>query len=189
MSALMIPGWEQKNAFRFPHRNWKRFAVDYYRRAVLLKEEMKMPDSGLSTQRRSLRRALIRTQQIRKLTCFICACTKLDDGQEKSSAITLSASHSKLMCNIYFGLNPEAIQFNMSMAFFRRTYTEGSNAEPWRNDAECLFESWEWRRTLRLTWGRKTEDVEVLCNPEDIEYCCDAHERDKVVCKECRIAV
>ena len=119
------------------------------------------------------------------MTCFICACVKIDDGQDATSAITLSASHSQTISYIYTkSRSPEAIVYNMSMDFFRTSYTEGANAEPWRNDAECLHSSWEWRRKFRMS-GRTTTELELLCTPEDVEYCCEAHERDNVVCKDC----
>ena len=81
--------------------------VDYYRRAVQFKEEEKMPDCGLSTQRRALKRALLASQRVRCLTCFICACVKLDDGNGEKSAITQSSSHSQLISHIYTkSMNP-----------------------------------------------------------------------------------
>ena len=64
----------------------------------------------------------------------------------------------------------------------------GANAEPWRNDPECLHESWEWRCILQ-TSGKQSEKIEVLCCPEDVEYCCEDHERTHTVCGACSIAV
>ena len=161
---------------------------DYYERAVQYKAEQRMPDVNTSVQRRALENAVEQTQNIRSLICLACDQVHLDSGREDVTDISLTEENSVLLHDIYTrSANPEALTYNFCMKFYKANYAEGSTDNPWRHNAECLDSGWEWRRRYRFN-VKGVEDMEMLCNPEDIRACAEcAGNQCQTVCRHCAI--
>ena len=146
-----------------------------------------MPDVGASVDRRALTEAVRVTGQIRCLVCFACGQVNLDNGDESSSEITLSPKNSAMLDRIeVWSENKEALSYNLSMDFFKKTYVQGASENPWRHNAECFAPGdWEWRRSFKFSKYRHG-CMEMLCVPEDVEHCGGQHS-STTICKECSV--
>ena len=187
--SFLLFDWEKTDCSTYGRQQHPVFLkYDYYERAVQHKAEQKMPEINASVERRSLVSAVEKTRGLRSLICMACDQVHLDSGQGETSDITLSSENSDMLHRIYTDtVNPEAITYNFSLKFYKDNYTEGSKDNPWRHDAECLNESWEWRRIYRFN-KKDVEDMEMLCNPEDIEPCPKCSEAEgKNLCRACAI--
>ena len=87
---FLIFDWEKEDEKRFRRRHWEFLKYDYYIKAIQHLEEQKMPDVGLSVDRRALSEAVRLTKHVRCLVCFVCAQVKLDTGDENTTDISLT---------------------------------------------------------------------------------------------------
>ena len=158
--------------------------LDFYIAAIRHKEEQKMPDVGISVDRRALTNAIAETRHVRALVCFVCAQVKVDTGILHKTDITLSRENAKLIDEKH-KKNQGVIYYNLSAAFFRSTYMKGDNEQPWRRSPEFENNDWEWRRIFRFS-QKGSDDMEMLCCPEDCLPCGGDHD-ETVLCRDCYI--
>jgi len=171
--------WERKCYGAWPQ-------LDYYVAGIRRKEDQKMPDTGISTDRRALANAIAGTLHARSLVCFICGQVKTDTGILQKSDITLSKENAAMLDDLQ-RKNPQALLYNLSAGFFRDTYTKGPNEQPWRRRPEFEEKDWEWRRLFKFS-RKGVADMEMLCNPEDCLHCGGDHD-ETTICRNCHVVM
>ena len=184
--------------------------MDYYARAVTLREQRKMPEVGYCMDRRALQHVAwyCDDSNVHSLICFVCAqiytcCTGVSEphceyrGEPKDSwehhwypppdkQVTEIRYYSvRQSLSNWHSMHPESFLEHFSLPRFREKYCTGSTHDITFPELVEASACWEWKRKVKLPHAQG-EHLVLLCCPEDVKECGGKHQVGEL-CDKCMI--